>query len=88
MTELRHHGDIEVIIRNDGPEIPKINLGGIFTRLQPVRSPITNQSQSGLGLGLFLCRKIIHAHHGKIWAESGEGKGTEFHFTLPTSSAM
>jgi signal transduction histidine kinase len=38
-------------------------------------------------LGLFICKGIVNVHHGKIWtennAESGEGKGATFYFTLP-----
>ena len=34
----------------------------------------------GIGLGLYLCRQIIHAHNGRVWAESEEGKGSHFIF--------
>ncbi|MDP3994990.1 MAG: ATP-binding protein, partial [bacterium] len=38
----------------------------------------------GSGLGLFIAKKIIEAHGGRIWSESeGEGKGSMFTFTLP-----
>jgi two-component system sensor histidine kinase VicK len=38
---------------------------------------------TGTGLGLYICKQIILAHHGKIWAESELGKGTTFFIELP-----
>jgi len=39
--------------------------------------------ESGMGMGLAICRSIINAHRGRLWAASGEGAGTTFSFTLP-----
>ncbi|OKH13149.1 histidine kinase [[Limnothrix rosea] IAM M-220] len=39
--------------------------------------------KEGYGLGLAVCRRIIQAHHGRIWVDSTLGQGSEFHFTLP-----
>jgi len=47
-------------------------------------SGISRLSPDGSGLGLFIARKIIDAHQGKIWVESeGAGKGSTFRFELP-----
>ena len=41
--------------------------------------------ENGMGMGLAVCRAIIDAHHGRLWAASGEGAGTTFSFTLPAA---
>ncbi len=45
-------------------------------------TPFTTTKQTGMGVGLSICRTIIEAHGGKIWADSTPGEGTAFHFTL------
>lgn len=50
---------------------------GIFKSLQP------RTKGSGNGIGLAICRKIVSRHQGRIWVESGLGKGTTVWFTLP-----
>jgi PAS domain S-box-containing protein len=41
--------------------------------------------ENGMGMGLAVCRAIIDAHHGRLWATSGEGVGTTFSFTIPSA---
>lgn len=64
-----------------GPGIPKESLPFIFDRFYRVRS---EKSVTGTGLGLYICKQIIEAHRGKIWAESNPGQGTTFFIELPT----
>jgi two-component system sensor kinase FixL len=44
--------------------------------------PFVTSKQSGMGIGLSICRTIVQAHGGRIWFEPGQNGGTAFHFTL------
>ena len=68
-----------VQLRDHGPGIPKESLPLIFERFYRARS----EKATGTGLGLFICKQIIDAHRGKIWAESTLGQGTTFFIELP-----
>jgi signal transduction histidine kinase len=67
-----------------GPGIPKESLPLIFERFYRVRS---EKSVTGTGLGLYICKQIIDAHRGKIWAESLPDQGTTFFIELPINSS-
>lgn len=81
----QNNGKTHIAIRDTGPGIPEDSLERIFERF--FRIPDTVKGTHGTGLGLFICKQIIHAHHGEIKAESTIGKGTTFHITLPDSQA-
>jgi two-component system sensor histidine kinase KdpD len=66
-----------------GPGIPAESLPLIFERFYRVR---TEKTVTGTGLGLYICRQIVDAHRGKIWAESNPGQGTTFFIELPITS--
>ncbi|HMH23251.1 MAG TPA: ATP-binding protein [Puia sp.] len=67
-------------VRDHGVGIPAKELPYIFNRF--FRAEKTKDLE-GLGLGLFLCRQIIKSHNGHTWAESLEGKGSTFYFSVP-----
>jgi two-component system sensor kinase FixL len=46
--------------------------------------PFVTTKKHGMGVGLSICRTIVESHGGKIWADSKQGEGTTFHFTLRT----
>jgi CheY-like chemotaxis protein len=75
--------DIEVSIADEGRGIPPDKLESIFGRFQQVDASDSRQ-KGGTGLGLAISRSIVEQHGGRIWAESGEGGGATFRFTLPT----
>jgi two-component system sensor histidine kinase VicK len=58
---------------------------GIHPEIYPkLFSKFASNSDGGIGLGLYLCKSIIRAHGGRIWAENNpDGKGSAFFFTLP-----
>ena len=77
---LRQVGESLIITFMDhGPGIPAESLPLIFERFYRVRT----EKATGTGLGLFICKQIIEAHRGKIWAESSPGQGTTFFIELP-----
>ncbi len=78
---LNQVGDTIVVSFIDhGPGIPKDSLPLIFERFYRVRG---EKTVTGTGLGLYICKQIIQAHRGKIWAESTPGHGTTFLIELP-----
>ncbi|MGZ9222160.1 MAG: sensor histidine kinase [Anaerolineales bacterium] len=78
------HEDVMVSFIDRGPGIPKESLPLIFERFYRVRG---EKTVTGTGLGLYICKQIILAHRGKIWAESTPGQGTTFFIQLPIDSS-
>jgi signal transduction histidine kinase len=75
-------GNVKVSVIDNGIGIPAKDLPRIFERFYQVESHLTRR-HGGMGLGLSVAKVMIEMHGGKIWAESIEGKGTNFSFTLP-----
>ncbi|MDX1377281.1 MAG: ATP-binding protein [Anaerolineales bacterium] len=73
-----------VTFMDNGPGIPAESLPLIFDRFYRVRS----EKATGTGLGLYICKQIIEAHRGKIWAESNPGQGTTFFIELPITRGL
>ena len=72
---------IEVSVTDNGPGIPEQDKGQIFERF----SQLKINDRRGLGLGLYIAKWIVEAHHGRIWVISEVGRGSTFTFTLPLS---
>lgn len=71
-----------VSIQDEGMGIPYDKLDKIFDRFYRADRARTRKF-GGTGLGLAITKELVEAHHGKIWAQSKEGRGTTILFTLP-----
>lgn len=71
-------GLMTVWVRDEGPGIAVEEQGRIFQRFHRAST-----GAQGMGLGLYLCQRLIEAHGGRLWVESEPGAGSTFRFTLP-----
>jgi C4-dicarboxylate-specific signal transduction histidine kinase len=76
-TKQYEAGDVLVAVRDSGPGIDPGCLARVFDAFYTTKS-------SGVGMGLSICRSIIDAHGGRLWAEPTEPRGVVFQFTLPS----
>ncbi|HEY0036741.1 MAG TPA: ATP-binding protein [Longimicrobium sp.] len=75
-------GDAVFRLADEGRGIPADKLESIFERFGQVDAS-DSRKLGGTGLGLTICRSILQQHGGRIWAESVQGEGSTFTFTLP-----
>ncbi len=74
-TRLVDDAHVELSVEDTGPGLAAEVAAQLF-------QPFVTTKKHGMGVGLSICRTIVEAHGGKIWAESDRGKGTVFRFTL------
>jgi signal transduction histidine kinase len=75
--------EVTVCVINEGTEIAADELKRLFTRFTRTRETRAS-GRPGIGLGLYICKGLIEAHGGRIWAESEPGL-TQFCFSVPAS---
>lgn len=82
-TRLMHIGtkhfderNAHVLVEDSGTGIGEKDAGLLF-------NPFFTTKKDGMGMGLSICRSIVEAHGGRIWAESREGQGASMQFILP-----
>jgi signal transduction histidine kinase len=75
INQVLHNNMVTVSVRDFGSGIDETIKDNLF-------DPFVTSRESGLGIGLAVCRSIVERHNGKIWAENIEGGGAEFFFRL------
>jgi two-component system sensor kinase FixL len=71
-------GAVMISVLDRGAGIARDQLDRVFEAFYTTK-------KNGLGLGLAICRSIVVAHGGRLWATSDGSRGSAFHFTLPTA---
>ncbi len=82
VTAHRQDDEVVIAVHDQGIGIAPDDLPHIFDRFYRVGHM---RRAEGTGLGLYITKRLVEAHGGRIWAESEEGKGSTFSFTLPTA---
>ena len=75
-SQILDPDNILILVGDSGEGIDPKNLGRIFDAFFTTKA-------SGMGMGLAICRSIIEAHGGRIWAISNVNHGADFQFSLP-----
>jgi signal transduction histidine kinase len=80
------NGNLRVTVRDEGLGIPASELDGIFDKFKRL-DPNQTRGVGGTGLGLYICRELVHQMGGRIWVVSEPAKGSAFSFELPWANA-
>jgi signal transduction histidine kinase len=78
ISTAQDHTGVLVAVHDSGPGIPPQHLERVFDSFYTTKP-------SGTGMGLSICRSIVDAHGGRLWAEANEPRGSIFQFTLPAA---
>jgi signal transduction histidine kinase len=76
-TQQSGTNGVLVTVRDSGPGIDPELVERVFDAFYTTKS-------GGVGMGLSICRSIIEAHRGRLWADPNQPRGAAFQFTLPS----
>ena len=80
------HGTARLSVVDHGVGIPEDEWERIFDRFYRATN-VRAITDTGIGLGLYICRRVVESHGGRVWVESTPGGGSTFVVTLPTVAA-
>ena len=78
-------GGVRIDVADKGVGIFWGDIPRLFRRFGQIDSALTRE-QGGTGMGLYICRRLVEVHGGRIWVDSHLGKGSVFHVALPRRS--
>lgn len=88
VTLERKGGEAVLTVRNEGVGIsPEDIQNRLFKKFERLKQKGT-EGVKGSGLGLYICKKIVDKHGGRIWAEGEQGSWIAFHVALPVAAAV
>lgn len=85
LNAVEQNKEVEISVKDNGKGMNHDNLEKLF-KIDSNFTTRGTDGEAGTGLGLILTKEFVEKHCGKIWAESEEGKGSVFYFTLPSYS--
>jgi signal transduction histidine kinase len=80
-TGTAESGGVLVTVRDSGPGLGTAASDLVFEAFYTTKA-------TGMGMGLSICRSIVDAHGGRLWASANEPRGAIFQFTLPASEEV
>ncbi len=76
-----HHPEVELVVADTGRGIAPEDQQILFEKYRQRPNHASNS-----GLGLYICKTLVEANHGRIWVESAPGQGARFHLVLPVEA--
>jgi signal transduction histidine kinase len=87
ITAIKVNTMIQITIKDEGIGVPANEQQEIFERFFRAENALRKITE-GSGVGLFIVKKVVEDHHGRIWFESTENVGTTFHISIPVVRNM